>query len=88
MEHDQSKSSEPQKNIIQPKYKHSELTDKIIGCAMTVHRILGNGFQEIIYQRALALELSENNITFEREKVVPIFYKGAHIGTRRVDFFN
>jgi len=53
---------------------------------MNVHKILGSGFPEVIYQRALALELSENQLVFEREKEMPIFYKGTHIGTRRVDF--
>src|SRR5690554_2657780 len=62
------------------------LTHKIIGCAMNVHNFLGNGFQEVIYQRALAIELNENGICFYREKEVPIFYKERQIGTRRVDF--
>jgi len=53
---------------------------------MTVHSSLGNGFQEVIYQRALAIELSLAGIAFEREFVMPIYYKGEHIGTRRVDF--
>ena len=48
--------------MINQHYKHSELTGKIIGCAMQVHRILGSGFQEAIYQRALAVEMSENGI--------------------------
>ena len=63
------------------------LTHKIIGCAMHVHSLLGNGFQEIIYQRALAIELKWNQISFEREKEMPIFYREEQIGTRRVDFF-
>jgi GxxExxY protein len=62
------------------------LTHKIIGCAMNVHNFLGNGFQEVIYQRALAIELKENGIFYHREKEVPIFYKERQIGTRRVDF--
>ncbi len=62
------------------------LTHKIIGCAMNVHNFLGNGFQEVIYQRALAIELKENGIFYYREKEVPIFYKERQIGTRRVDF--
>jgi len=72
--------------MIKEQYKYSELTSKTIGCCMAVHKILGNGFQEVIYQRALAIELQENNIAFEREKEMPIFYKEQHIGTRRVDF--
>ncbi len=67
--------------------EHEELTHKIIGCAMQVHRTLGNGFQEVIYQRALAIELDHEGIDFEREKVMPIFYRDIEIGTRRVDFF-
>ena len=67
--------------------KHEELTHKIIGCAMQVHRVLGNGFQEVIYQRALAIEFDHQNINFEREKVMPVFYRDFEIGTRRVDFF-
>lgn len=51
---------------VNEKYKYSELTSQIIGCAMEVHKILGNGFQEVIYQRALALELNLNNINFKR----------------------
>jgi GxxExxY protein len=64
----------------------NELTHTIIGAAMQVHRTLGNGFQEVIYQRALAIELQLSGITFEREKEMPIFYKGEQIGTRRADF--
>jgi GxxExxY protein len=67
--------------------RHEDLTRKIIGCAMKVHSTLGNGFQEVIYQRALAIELSYEGIAFEREKEMGIFYRGEHIGTRRVDFF-
>lgn len=72
--------------MINEKYKYSDLTAKIIGYAMAVHKILGNGFQEVIYQRALAIELNEAGMDFNREFEMPIFYKGAHIGTRRVDF--
>ena len=52
------------------KYKHSDLTGKIIGCAMKVHSTLGNGFQELIYQRALAIELEFEGIKFDREKKI------------------
>ena len=71
----------------QEKYKYSEITEKIIGCAMKVHRTLGNGFQEVIYQRALAIEMSKQGLQFERELEMPIFYEEEQIGTRRVDFF-
>lgn len=63
------------------------LTHKIIGCAMNVHNILGNGFQEVIYQRALAIEMESQEIGFTREMEMEIFYKNISIGTRRVDFF-
>lgn len=73
--------------MIKKEYPESELTGKIIGCAMEVHRILGNGFQEVIYQRALAIEMANNNISFSREHEMDILYKGERIGQRRVDFF-
>ncbi|NLP59277.1 GxxExxY protein [Lutibacter sp. B1] len=72
--------------ITNEKYKYSDLTGKIIGCAMEVHKILGNGFQEVIYQRALAKEMDLQGIRFSREHEMPIYYKEEHIGTRRVDF--
>ena len=62
------------------------ITYKIIGSAMRVHATLGNGFQEVIYQRALAIEFKNALISFERELEVPIYYSEEHIGTRRVDF--
>ena len=67
--------------------KHSELTGKIIGCAMEVHKRLGNGFQELIYQRALEHEMELQGLGFARELEMPIFYRDTQIGTRRVDFF-
>ena len=67
--------------------KHKDLTEKIIGCAMKVHSALGNGFQEVIYQRALAIEMQYHGIPFEREKEMGVYYRGENIGTRRVDFF-
>jgi GxxExxY protein len=65
----------------------NQLTHKIIGCAMEVHNQMGNGFQEVIYQRALSIELKLNGINHERELEIPLEYKGFSIGTRRVDFF-
>lgn len=65
----------------------NELTHKIIGCAMHVHRFLGNGFQEVIYQRSLAVEMRFAGLEFEREKEMQIFYRDVQVGTRRVDFF-
>lgn len=72
--------------ITKEQYKYSEQTGKIIGAAMEVHKFLGNGFQELIYQRALAKEFFLQGIAFNQEFVMPIFYKEEHIGTRRVDF--
>jgi len=73
--------------MIKQEYPESALTGKIIGCAMEVHRILGNGFQEVIYQRALAKEMTLQELGFSREHEMTILYKGDEIGTRRVDFF-
>ena len=67
--------------------EYEELTYKIIGCAMEVHKHLGNGFQEVVYQRALAIEMEMQGICFSREHEMDLQYKGHHIGTRRVDFF-
>lgn len=67
--------------------KYEDLTYRIIGCAMEVHKHLGNGFQEVVYQRALAIEMQMQGIEFSREHEMPLQYKGHDIGTRRVDFF-
>ncbi|MBX2896626.1 MAG: GxxExxY protein [Cyclobacteriaceae bacterium] len=72
--------------MIKSEYKYSELTGKIIGCAMEVHNILGNGFQEVIYQRALACEMQLQGLSFHREFEMPIHYKQNSIGSRRLDF--
>ncbi|MCA0387375.1 MAG: GxxExxY protein [Bacteroidetes bacterium] len=64
-----------------------QITYKVIGCALSVHKTLGSGFREIIYQRALAIELKNAGISFIREFTMPIHYKGEVIGERRVDFF-
>ncbi len=72
--------------MIKSEYKYSDITEKIIGCCMRVHNKLGNGFQEVIYQRALAIEFTKLNLEFEREVEMPIFYDEHNIGTRRVDF--
>jgi hypothetical protein len=65
---------------------YDDLTYKINGCAMKVHNTLGNGFQEVIYQRCLAIELEIAGLGFARELEQNIFYDGIHVGTRRVDF--
>lgn len=69
------------------KAEADKLTQKIIGCAMKVHNTLGSGFQEVIYQRALAIEMERQGLYFSRELEMPIFYEGENIGMRRVDFF-
>jgi GxxExxY protein len=68
-------------------YKYKEITEKIIGSAMKVHTALGNGFQEVIYQRALEIEMKDAGVHFTREFSMPVYYKNQQIGERRVDFF-
>jgi GxxExxY protein len=63
-----------------------EVSFKIIGCAMKVHNTLGNGFQEVIYQRCLAIEMERARLNFQREIEQTIFYDGIDVGTRRADF--
>lgn len=67
--------------------EHEGITRRVIGCAMKVHNTLGNGFQEVIYQRALAIEMERQGLLFARELEMPIFYEGIQIGERRVDFY-
>ncbi len=67
-------------------YKYSDLTRKIIGCAMEVHKVLGNGFQELIYQRSLEIEMFQQGIKFMREYEMPVYYKTNKVGSRRVYF--
>jgi GxxExxY protein len=66
---------------------YEDLTRRIIGAAMKVHSTLGNGFQEVVYQRALAIEFQFQGLSFEREKEMDLFYRNQPIGSRRVDFF-
>lgn len=68
--------------------KYKNITEKIIGASIEVHKFLGNGFQEVIYQRALSLEMHSLHLEFAREIEIPIFYKHyeKEIGTRRADF--
>lgn len=67
-------------------YKYKEITGRVIGAAMQVHKVLGNGFQEVIYQRALQIEMPYFDLSFKYEFDMPIFYRNEQIGTRRVDF--
>ena len=69
-----------------PDYRHAELTHTIIGCAMKVYNTLGNGFQEQIYQRAMAIEMAKDGLKFVEEFGMTIFYDNIKIGSRRVDF--
>ncbi len=67
--------------------KYQDITQKIIGAAMEVHKTLGNGFQEVIYQRALEIEMHNIGLNYIREYEMDIYYKKERIGGRRVDFF-
>ena len=73
-------------NYINDRYYKSDITGRTIKCAQKVHRTLGNGFQEVIYQRDLEIEFEMEGLKFEREKEMDIFYEGKLIGNRRVDF--
>ncbi len=66
-------------------YIHSELTGKIIGCAMKVHRVIGPGFPEIIYNRCLQIELRKSGLSCEAEVEKDIYYEGIKVGSRRLD---
>ena len=66
--------------------KHEQITRKIIAASMRVHSAIGRGFQEVIYQRALAIELNAENLLFSREKDIPVYYDDKQVGTRRADF--
>jgi len=68
------------------KEEQDKLTREIIGCAMEVHKVLGNGFQEVVYQRALSIEMKLRHIEHQREFTMPLLYKGIDVGRRRVDF--
>ena len=66
-------------------FLHGGLTEKVLGAAFEVHRLLGPGFLESVYEEALAVELERNQLVFERQVEVPIFYKTARVGTHRLD---
>ena len=66
--------------------RYNELTKAVIGCAMHVHKVLGTGFQEVIYQRSLAVEMEAAGLVFGHEIEMPLFYRGVEVGSRRVDF--
>ena len=72
--------------MIREDYKYSDMTEKIIGCAMKVHRQMRNGFQQLIYQRCLIIEFRKIALSFLNEVELPIFYDNVEVGKRRVDF--
>lgn len=72
--------------MIKEEYKHSDITARVIGCAMKVHQRMRNGYQEIIYQRCLCIEFDKEGIKYHKEKELPIFYDDIEVGKRRVDF--
>ena len=65
---------------------YKELSYALIGAAMEVHRILGPGFLEAVYQKALAHELTLRGIRFEQFKKLPVYYKGILVGDYEADF--
>ena len=72
--------------MVDLKYKHSALSEQVIGCALRVHTALGHGFPEVIYQRSLEIELKLAGVIFEREVEQPVYYRDIKVGSRRVDF--
>lgn len=72
-------------NFSKEKYPHSDITEKIIGCAINVHKELSAGYVEGIYENALCHELDKSGMRFERQKVVPVRYDGAIVGEHRID---
>lgn len=72
--------------MIKPEYKYSDITEKIIGCAMKVHGKMGNGYREIIYQRCLEIEMRKIGLNFNRELEVNVYYEESIVGKRKVDF--
>ncbi|HSF80845.1 MAG TPA: GxxExxY protein [Anaerolineales bacterium] len=78
--------SPPEQPYVNPEYAHSEITSRIIAAAQQVHRNLGPGFMEILYQRAFALELIAQDLDFSREVWINVHYRDKIIGRKRVDF--
>ncbi len=72
--------------MVKTEYKHSDVTEIIIGCAMKVHNTLCKGFPEVIYQRAFLLELNKTSLSIEREVEQVVYYEDKIVGKRRVDF--
>jgi GxxExxY protein len=70
---------------MQEEYKHREITEKVIGCAMTVHNFLGPGFPEIFYERSLLIEINNSGLICERQIERDVFFRGISIGKRKLD---
>jgi GxxExxY protein len=73
-------------SFVKPEYPLSDVTAKIIAAAKQVHRYLGPGFEEVIYQRALSLELQAQGLEFSREVWIDVQYRDVNVGKKRVDF--
>ena len=78
--------SDMTKQYVKEQYPLSDVTARIIAAAQEVHRALGPGFEEVIYQRALAYELPAHGLEFDREVWIDVHYKGEQVGRKRVDF--
>ncbi|MCD4699028.1 MAG: GxxExxY protein [Phycisphaerae bacterium] len=74
-------------NFPKEQYPEKELTEKIIGCAISVHRELGPGYLEILYERALAHEFKKQGLKFQQQRSAKVFYDGVEIGEHRIDLF-
>jgi GxxExxY protein len=72
--------------MVDNKYKYSEITEKIIGCSLNIHKQLGNGFPEIIYHRCLEIEFNKSGLKYKTEFDIPVFYDNIEVGKRRADF--
>ena len=72
--------------MVDSKYKYSEITEKIIGCSINIHKQLGNGFPEIIYHRCLEIEFNKAGLKYKTEFDIPVFYDNIEVGKRRADF--
>ncbi|HAH50611.1 MAG TPA: GxxExxY protein, partial [Balneola sp.] len=75
-----------EKSVVNKEYTFSKETDLVLKCAMKVHSEIGDGFQEVIYQRALADEMNNVSLRFNKEKEFPVFYQGSKVGSRSADF--
>ena len=72
--------------MVKEEYKYSDITEKIIGCALKVHQRMRSGYPELIYHRCLIIEFKRSALSFLSEIELPIFYDDIEVGKRRVDF--